>query len=209
MSHTIPRNLQQLLLFTAIAMGPAVARAQGPASYASAGVAVSVSASGVTTFGFAPPERDAHVSPFDVSAMLPAGSDIPSVARPVVEQMWRGSATFRRQCARLKAASVAVVLTLDYPADNPVANAETQIRRRSGLRAHIRLRGADRRTVELPAHEIEHVLEQVDDVDLAVAVADGVHGAHVVRKPAAFETRRAVVAGRQVAREVEVGQERR
>jgi hypothetical protein len=207
MPHTFPRFMQSLLVLTAIAVGPDSARAQGPASYASTGVTAYVSASGVTTFGFASAGRDTHATaPIDVLAMLPAGSDIPSVARSIVEQMWRRSATFRRQCARLKKASVAIVLTFDYPADSPVANAETEFRRSGGLRAHIRLRGADLRTVELLAHEFEHVLEQIDDVDLALAVADGVHGARAARKPGAFETRRAVVAGRLVAHEVEAGE---
>jgi hypothetical protein len=212
MSPTISRFKQLLLLIMAIviAMGPDSARAQGPAAYASTSVTAYVSASGVTTFGFAPPGRGTDtVAPIDALAILPAGSDIPPIARPLVEQMWRRSTTFRRQCARLKNASVAIVLSFDHPVGRVGSDAETEISRTAGLRAHIRLRGADRRTFELIAHEFEHILEQIDEIDLAVAVADGVHGARVVRKPAAFETRRAAVAGRAVAREIEAAEPRR
>jgi hypothetical protein len=209
MSLTISRFMQSVLLM-AIAMGPDDARAQGPVSHASTSVTAYVSASGVTTFGFAQPGRETGtVAPIDVLAILAAGSDIPPIARPLVEQMWRRSATFRRQCARLKGASVAIVVSFDHPVGRVATAAETEISRTPGLRAHIRLRGADRRTPELLAHEIEHILEQIDEVDLAVAVADGVHGAHLVRKPAAFETRRAAVTGRLVAREVGAGELRR
>jgi hypothetical protein len=208
MSPTIPRFVQSLLLM-AVAMGPDGARAQGPVSHGSTSVTAYVSASGVTTFGFALPGRETGtVAPIDALAILAAGSDIPPIARPLLEQMWRRSATFRRQCARLQDASVAIVLSFDHPADR-ATHAETVITRTPGLRAHIRLRGADRRTFELLAHEIEHILEQLDHVDLAVSVADGVHGAHIVRKPAAFETRRAAVTGRLVAREVGIGEPRR
>jgi hypothetical protein len=209
MSPTFRRFVQSLLLM-AVAMAPDGARAQGPVSHGSTSVTAYVSASGVTTFGFALPGRKTDTAAsIGALAILPAGSDIPRIARPLIEEMWRRSPTFRRQCARLQGASVAIVLSFDHPAGRVATAAETEISRTPRLRAHIRLRGADPRTFELLAHEIEHILEQVDEVDLAVAVADGVHGARVVRKPAAFETRRAAVAGRLVASEIEAAEPRR
>jgi hypothetical protein len=54
-------------------------------------------------------------------------------------------------------------------------------------------------TVELIAHEVEHILELLDEVDLAAQVGAG----HVCKRTdGAFETQRAIAAGRRVAREV-------
>ncbi len=53
--------------------------------------------------------------------------------------------------------------------------------------------------VELIAHEIEHVVEQLDEIDLEVHVGSG----NVwKREDGAFETRRAIEVGRRVARDV-------
>ena len=55
---------------------------------------------------------------------------------------------------------------------------------------------------ELIAHELEHILEQLDGVDLQAQAGNG-----VVWKAGdgVFETRRAIEAGRRVAREVTMG----
>jgi hypothetical protein len=73
----------------------------------------------------------------------------------------------------------------------------------------ISLRMVDREAIALLAHEIEHVLEQLDNVDLAGAVAAKVHGASATGRPPVFETRRAVVVGRLVAGEVAAYRDRR
>ena len=187
------------------------ARAQASGPSASPGVAAYVSASGVTAFGFAPRAQALDLAPaIDALAILPAGSDLPPLARPIVELLWRTSPTFRRQCARLREAAVAIVLRFDHPTHRVATHGETEIHRDGRLHARIRLRGPDERTFELLAHEIEHILEQIDEVDLPQAVADRVHGARQVRlKPAAFETRRAIVAGWLAAREVQDESERR
>ena len=52
---------------------------------------------------------------------------------------------------------------------------------------------------ELIAHELEHVLEQVDHVDLEAHVRSG---AAWRNRDEGFETRRAIEAGRLVAREI-------
>ena len=53
--------------------------------------------------------------------------------------------------------------------------------------------------VELIAHELEHVIEQLDGVDLEVHVRTGMAWK---REDGAFETRRATEVGKRVAREV-------
>ncbi len=57
--------------------------------------------------------------------------------------------------------------------------------------------------VELIAHEIEHVVEQLDEIDLGVYVGSG----NVwKREDGAFETRRAIEVGRRVAHDVSTAQ---
>jgi hypothetical protein len=97
---------------------------------------------------------------------------------------------------------------MDFPHAKSESNAETVIERKDGLRAHIRLRSVDRAAAEHLAHEIEHVLEQLDDVDLHDAVARRVSGANA-RSGATFETTRAITVGRLVAREVQMHGEQR
>jgi hypothetical protein len=196
------RSSMTALLPVFLALGSSSALAQsGVARDTTAAAYVSVS--GMATFGFARSiDPRAASTDIDVLAILPPGSDVAAAARPLIEKMWRTSPTFRRQCARLIEASAALVVTLDYPRHIPHTNALSTIRRDGGLRAHIRLRGADPRGAEILAHEIEHVLEQADGVDLPVALAGRVHGASLVRRPDFFETRRATVVGRIVAREV-------
>jgi hypothetical protein len=191
-----------VLLFLTVTIGGAgQVLAQARLARASTGAtASSLSASGTMTFGFA---RQADTSAeIDVASILPRGSELPAAARKLVEKVWRASPTFRRQCARLVEASVEIVVSLDFPRNDATANAETVVTRKPGLRAHIHLRGGDANGAEYLAHEIEHVLEQLDEVDLSLAVAERVHGAHQVDRRAAFETSRAIAVGRAVAREV-------
>ena len=77
------------------------------------------------------------------------------------------------------------------------------------LRVRISSRLADRAAAEYLAHELEHVLEQLDEVVLAHAVANHVHGASSNGTPPVFETRRAIVVGKLVAAEVQAYRDRR
>jgi hypothetical protein len=167
-----------------------------------------VSVSGVVVFGFAPSLETPAPLPIEFPGMLPQDPDIPALCRPLLDDMWRGSATFRRQWIRLSAARVQVAITLDK-APNDETRAHSEISRRAGLRVRISLRLVDREAIALLAHEIEHVLEQLDGVDLAHAVASHVHGAKANGTPPVFETRRAIVVGRLVAAEVQAYRDRR
>jgi hypothetical protein len=64
--------------------------------------------------------------------------------------------------------------------------------------AHVRVRPGDR-AVEHIAHEIEHVIERIEGVNLLMESTRG--GSGVSMGAGAFETRRAVEAGRRVASE--------
>ena len=54
---------------------------------------------------------------------------------------------------------------------------------------------------ELIAHEFEHIIEQLDGVDLAIMSRLRSTGVKRVGEVDAFETRRAIVTGLRVARE--------
>jgi hypothetical protein len=163
-----------------------------------------MSASGALAVGFTSGAVDTSIKR-DAASILPRGSQLAAPAKQLVERMWRVSPTFRRQCARLVEGSVEIIVSFDHPLHNVGADAETLITRGPGLRAHVHLRAADTSSAEHLAHEIEHVLEQLDEVDLTLAVADRVHGAKQVERPGAFETSRAIAIGEQVAREVRDG----
>jgi hypothetical protein len=177
--HTAP-----ILLLTVITCSPTGAQGfdHNPQT-----VALAPSSSGVPV-----PSRE---------ALLPANLIVPDVVRPLVTSMWWQSPTFRRQCARLA----------EYP--DVIVHIELAVRVRDGwarsrLERHpgggnaavlIELR-APARYVESIAHELEHVLEQVDGTDLPRLARQAVDG--VVRSGGQYETARAQWVGRRVAREV-------
>jgi hypothetical protein len=112
----------------------------------------------------------------------------------------QGSPTFRAQCERIASArNVRVDLSLvRLPG---TARAETTIDRyKSGaLRAHVQIApGADYRA--LIAHEFEHIIEQIDGVNLREEAATG--RAWLVDRNV-FETRRASETGDRVRRELQ------
>jgi hypothetical protein len=120
--------------------------------------------------------------------------------RPLVRRMWEASPTFRRQCARLAEAVVTIVVELHPKMNRDRMNAFTQIQMVSGLvraaTTHLRVWEP-----EYLAHEIEHVLEQVDGVELRRSARGGLDGVHETQS-SVFETARAIAIGRVVAREV-------
>lgn len=108
------------------------------------------------------------------------------------------SQTFRGQCERIAAAH-AVHVELHVTQLLGAVRAETTIDRYTGgaLRADVRIAfGHD--YPELIAHELEHVIEQIDGVDLRGEMASG--GAWLVDRDV-FESRRACEAGVRVRRE--------
>ena len=133
---------------------------------------------------------------------LPSNLTASAVFGPALERMWQSSATFRRQCGRLSAAPrLHVTLLMEELARHPSSyHARAAMKRQSGVLVSVNIhltRFED--PVELIAHEIEHVIEQLDGVDLGARA-----GREDVwkREDRAFETRRAIEVGRRVAREV-------
>ena len=78
----------------------------------------------------------------------------------------------------------------------------TEIQRRSGGRVDAFVKvGVCAASGELIAHEIEHILEQLDGVDLPVKSRLRGSGVRRLADLQAYETTRAIVTGRRVARE--------
>jgi hypothetical protein len=134
---------------------------------------------------------------------LPATVSVPGDLQRHVESMLALSATFRAQCRRIgEAPSLRVVVRIDPTLVDRSYRAQTRFARApSGdifARVHVGLR---LNPVEWIAHEFEHVIEQLDGVDLP-ALAAGRNGVWLSTDKM-FETIRAIDAGRAVAAEME------
>lgn len=136
----------------------------------------------------------------DVPTALPCRVLAQGRLRPLLDELWSRSVTFRQQCRRLAGAH-ALVLLQGASAGEIVWTAESRIGRLGDGRvlARVRVR-TGRESVEIIAHELEHVLERVDGVQLALDAMK--RGSGTTIAGGAFETRRATEAGRQVAKEV-------
>jgi hypothetical protein len=138
-----------------------------------------------------PPQACAGVMPANVDAHLLSGELL---------ALLRRSETFRAQCSRI-AAEPRLRVTLDLVNTLDSGRAQTTFRRcGSGTLVAEILVVFGENYRELLAHEFEHVLEQIEHVDLrreaAVGRAWQLAGG-------AFETRRAFVTGVQVLREAQ------
>ena len=136
---------------------------------------------------------------------LPANLIVSPMYRPLIESMLRQSATFRRQCLRIEGEPrVTVNLRIAVSPRRSDVRATTHMTRQpeGHLSALIEIYPIND-NVELIAHEFEHVIEQLDEVDLAARARlrdPGVRGlpgdSHV------FETSRALKVGLKVTEEV-------
>jgi len=129
----------------------------------------------------------------------PPNLTVPSTYRKTLELMLERSPMFRRQCLRLASApQLTVVVRMLHPSDSG-PRARTAIKREDDDRlvatVHINPLGD---FMELLAHELEHVIEQLDGIDLAAKASLARTG---VRSCAdgTFETSRAVRVGSVVA----------
>jgi Tol biopolymer transport system component len=133
------------------------------------------------------------------SIQLPANITAGSF-QPVVETMWRRSPTFRRQCARISAAGrLSVILLPETVLGRPSFFARTVMKYDNGalISAQVYITPLHD-PVELIAHEFEHVLEQLDGIDLTAHLGTG---SVSQREDGGMETLRAIEVGRRVARE--------
>lgn len=146
----------------------------------------------------------------DRSPAAPAGALAPnltvtSLFTQVVAEMLRRSPTFRRQCQKLAAAPHVRVDVQSTPQPRDRMDAWTSITRDAAgaIRAAVSI-AQPGRAEELIAHELEHVLEQIDGLSLAEMAR--VRGSGVRHcdcgADEAYETIRAVRVGQQVAAEM-------
>lgn len=140
------------------------------------------------------------------SSPLPPNIAASGPYHDTLEWMLRHSATFRQQCRRIANAPVAILIR---PASRSLHGADARgdiVRRPNGaLEATIDI-ARNRDVVQLIAHELEHVIEQLDQIDLPARAAVAESG---VRRGAGvepvFETTRAIHIGLKVAQEVRRG----
>ena len=135
------------------------------------------------------------------SPSLPPNLVVPGIARPLVTSMWRPSATFRRQCARL-AEHPEVLVRIDLLVGVHNGRASAQVAQRHGTFQFSVEIDVNKSAlyVEHVAHELEHVLEAVDGTDLPRLSRQPVDG--VIDLGGSYETARAQSVGCTVAREV-------
>jgi hypothetical protein len=132
---------------------------------------------------------------------LPSNLLVPPAYQSAVRTMWRRSTTFRRQCSRIGHAAGLTVVLRSGPATAGV-RARTQIAFGPGGRVYATVEiNRVRDEVELIAHEIEHIIEQLDGVDLVSTASRVATGVDQIAHDE-FETRRAIRIGVKVAREV-------
>ena len=134
---------------------------------------------------------------FIVAMLIPANIHASLLAHDVI-RLIQTSGTFRAQCVRIGTTpNLRVQLELVRTLGGPRAETTMTRYQAGALRADVRIAfGQDYR--ELIAHEFEHIIEQLDGVDLR---AEAEHGRAWVVDANVFETRRASEAGRRVRHE--------
>ena len=161
------------------------------------------------TLGAAPTRPDlpgAWMSPPARCEIAAEGLRVEPALRPVVVDMCRRSPTFRRQVIRLaRQPGLEVRLQAGQFSTFGTVRARTTLTRVDGqLRAAIVVVPAGTSVVqaELVAHEFEHIVEQLDGVNLADwAGRSGVYRVGSNGREGPFETERARQIGRAVAGE--------
>jgi hypothetical protein len=151
-----------------------------------------------------PDSNGAWMAPAARCETLAGTMRIAPALKPVVTAMCHRAPTFRRQVVRLARQHGLEVTVSPGPAvPNGRARARTAMTRVDGqLRsAIVEVPFGDSAViVELVAHEFEHILEQLDGVDLnAWAGRSGVHRIGGRNRDGPFETERARQIGRLVA----------
>jgi hypothetical protein len=136
------------------------------------------------------------------SQALPSNLDLPRDLVPIVRQIYSQSPTFRSQCARIaQADNLSVAVQLDTSMRSS-CRAFTIVQRRSRtIRASVHIPPSGTVFAELIGHEFEHILEQIEGLNLRDLAKVRRSGVHEVERDL-FETDRAQRMGRVVADEV-------
>lgn len=138
-------------------------------------------------------------SPAFAQSALPPNLQVAPIYRELVESMAAQSPIFQAQLLRI-ATAAGVTVHVEVVPHIVGARAMTRmVRQHDALTARIEVARFDD-LVELIAHEIEHVIEQIDGVDLAGGASLSNHS--VAAGGMVLETERAKRVGRLVAQEV-------
>ena len=145
-------------------------------------------------------------APAFVDVRLPPNLAVPAAYQDLLRAMRDRSPTFRRQLVRIEnARHVTIALRLSVPPAHLHMQGWTRIARdpEGRLTAVIHVPPVTG-TAELIAHELEHVIEQIDGIDLHTKARQRFTGVRECDcgEPGTFETGRAVHVGLRVAREV-------
>jgi hypothetical protein len=145
------------------------------------------------------------LAPSTTDARLPTNIAIPSTLAPLLREMLILSPTFRRQCARIAQASQGrVQITIRRPRSFQVRAASVIQRGQAGAWTATVEVFINNDLPEMLAHELEHVIEHIDGVDLPRLAQQGLEGVRA-SSDELYETARAVAAGKRVASEVAAG----
>ena len=135
-------------------------------------------------------------------ALLPQNIDLPHELVAAVSRMYDASPSFRAQCGRIAGASNAHVRVRFDIGVRPSCRAITEItRRRGSVCADIRIPPGSASYAEILSHEFEHIIEQLEGLDLRTLSKVRNSGVHEVQREL-YETDRAQRAGRLVAEEL-------
>ncbi|MEO8481649.1 MAG: hypothetical protein ABI634_05515 [Acidobacteriota bacterium] len=137
-------------------------------------------------------------------ATMPSNVQMPLALQLAVDQLLAQSSTLRRQCAAIAAAGPRTRLTIVVaPPDLRGCRARATFSWRASGALDVRIEVPFTYDFpELIAHELEHVVEQIEGLDLRQLAARQSTGVEEVAA-GTFETRRARNAGRAAALEVE------
>jgi hypothetical protein len=132
---------------------------------------------------------------------LPANLKVPAPLKPILEDVLRHSPTFRREVDLLRRAPhVRIVVSFGDLSTWHSLRAESRIYRYEFGALYVDMRLYTlREAIEMIAHEMEHVCEAIEGTNVR-ALADR-RNSGVSDTGGHYETRRAVLAGRQVAEE--------
>ena len=135
-------------------------------------------------------------------AQTPGTIHVDQRLQPFVTHALEISETFRKQWQRITSEPLVVIYVYQGKASsNPTRRAKTDMKRYStGLLHAVVEIPPDDDYVELLAHEFEHVIEQIERVNLRALARRGNAGVHE-REDGAFETIRAQQAGLSATRE--------
>lgn len=142
--------------------------------------------------------RRAHANPSVVP--LPPNVTLRADLAKVLGRIYNRSPTFRAQCERIAADHrLQVAIHLDTAIPSWCRAFTTVTRHGRSMRADVHL-PPGRNLTELVAHEFEHILEQIEGLNLRKLAREKNSGVREV-EGRAFETDRAQVIGRLVAAE--------